>query len=148
MSSSPENVLNWDAIGVGASTLCMIHCVLTPILLAFAPAMAHFLPGGEFVHRSLAYVITGVGVLAFRAGYAVHRRKSVLLLLLAGIAAITVGAYAVPLLPSHLWEIAITVAGSALLITAHFRNRTMCRSCRTCSAPTENGRPNCGGSLS
>lgn len=35
----------------------MVHCLLLPFVLAFAPtpAMAHFLPANETVHRSLAY---------------------------------------------------------------------------------------------
>ena len=124
--------VNWDAVGVGTSTLCVIHCLLLPLALAFAPTLAHFLPGSEAVHRSLAYLLAGVGLLAFRAGYRVHRKKYVLALLLVGIAAVTVGAYADSLLPSHAWEVAITFTGSAFLIVAHRLNRTLCQSCKTC----------------
>jgi len=85
--------VNWDAVGVGASTLCVIHCLLLPVVLAFAPTLAHFLPGNEAVRRSLAYLLTGVGILAFRAGYRVHRKKFVLVLLMAGIAAVIVGSH-------------------------------------------------------
>ena len=122
MSSSPENVLNRDAICVGASTLCREHCVLTPTSLGSSLAMAHFLPGGEFAGRPLSYVTTGVGGRAFRAGYAVHRGKSVLLLVLAGIAAITVSAYDGP---QHIWEIAINLAGSACSLP-HFSGIEPC----------------------
>jgi peptidoglycan/LPS O-acetylase OafA/YrhL len=124
--------VNWDAVGVGASTLCVIHCLLLPVVLAFALTLAHFLPGSEAVHRTLAYLLAGVGLLAFRAGYRVHRKKYVLALLMVGIAAVTVGAYADPLLPSHSWEVAITFMGSAFLIVAHRLNRTLCQSCKTC----------------
>jgi hypothetical protein len=51
------------------------------------------LPGNEAVRRSLAYLLTGVGILAFRAGYRVHRKKFVLVLLMAGIAAVTLGSH-------------------------------------------------------
>ena len=124
--------VNWDVVGVGASTLCVIHCLLLPVVLAFAPTLAHFVPGNEAVHLSLAYLLTGVGILAFRAGYRVHREKFVLVLLMVGIAAVTVGAYAGSLLPSHSWEVAITFTGSAFLIVAHRLNRTLCQSCKTC----------------
>jgi MerC mercury resistance protein len=135
MSSVPRSLprVNWDAIGVGASTLCAIHCLLLPIALSFAPTLAHFVPGTEVVHRTLAYLLAAVGLIAFWNGYKVHRRRVVLFLLAIGILAITVGAYADSLLPNHTWEVLITVAGSLFLIVAHSLNRTLCRSCRVCN---------------
>jgi MerC mercury resistance protein len=103
MYSVPKSLprVNWDAIGVGASTLCAIHCLLLPIVLSFAPTLAHFVPGPEVVHRTLAFLLAAVGLIAFWAGYKVHRRKVVLLLLAVGIMGVTVGAYADFLLPTH-----------------------------------------------
>jgi len=132
-AQSSLSKINWDAIGMSASTLCVIHCVLLPFVLAFAPTLAHFVPGNEVVHRILAYLLAAVGLIAFWNGYKVHRRRVVLLLLAIGILAITVGAYADSLLPNHTWEVLITVAGSLFLIVAHSLNRTLCRSCRVCN---------------
>jgi uncharacterized membrane protein YfcA len=135
MSSASNGLqrVTWDAIGIGASTLCAIHCLLLPFVLAFAPTVAHFLPGDEVVHRTLACLLAAVGLIAFRSGYRIHRRKIVLVLLAAGIAGVTAGAYAGFLLPSHLWEIGITLFGGAFLISAHLLNRTLCRSCKVCA---------------
>ena len=33
--------VSWDAVGIGASTLCAIHCALVPFVLAFSPTLAH-----------------------------------------------------------------------------------------------------------
>ncbi len=33
-------------------------------------------------------------------------------------------------LPSHAWEVAVTVAGSCLMIAAHRYNHTFCADCR------------------
>ena len=129
--------ISWDALGIGASTLCAIHCLILPIALAFAPTLAHFVPGTEIVHRTLACLLAAVGLIAFWAGYKVHRRKIVLLLLTIGIMGVTVGAYADFLLPTHAWEVVITVCGSSFLIAAHYLNRTLCRSCRVCADQTD-----------
>jgi len=139
MSSVPNSPprVNWDAIGMGASTLCAIHCLILPIALAFAPTLAHFVPGTEIVHRTLACLLAAVGLIAFWAGYKVHRRKVVLLLLAVGILGVTLGAYAGSLLPTHAWEVLITVVGSSFLIAAHYLNRTLCRSCRVCADQTD-----------
>lgn len=110
----------------------MIHCLLLPFVLAFAPTVAHFLPGNEAVHRFLAYLLAAIGLVAFRVGYKVHRRKFVLILLAAGLAGVTVGAYTD--LPSHRWEVVITFIGGTYLILAHHLNRTLCRSSRACAS--------------
>jgi MerC mercury resistance protein len=135
MSSVPNSLsrINWDIVGIGASTLCAIHCVLLPIILAFSPTLVHFIPGGEAVHRALAYLLAAVGLIAFWTGYKIHRQKLILLLLSIGILGVTVGAYADSLLPSHRWEVLITLVGSSFLLVAHWLNRTLCRSCRTCA---------------
>jgi hypothetical protein len=134
MSSVPSSLrrVNWDNVGIAASTLCAIHCLLFPVMLAFAPTLAHFLPGSETIHRVLAYLLAAVGLVAFWEGYKVHRRKLVLLLLVVGIFGVTVGAYAGSLLPTHTWEVAITLTGSSFLVAAHYLNRTLCLTCRLC----------------
>jgi len=135
MSSVPSSLrrVNWDNVGIAASILCAIHCLLLPVTLAFAPTLAHFLPGSETIHRALAYLLAAVGLAAFWTGYKVHRRKLVLLLLVVGIFGVTVGAYAYSLLPTHTWEVAITLTGSSFLVAAHYLNRTLCISCHVCA---------------
>jgi uncharacterized membrane protein YfcA len=120
-------------VGIAASTLCAIHCLLLPVMLAFAPTLAHFVPGSETVNRVLAYLLAAVGLVAFWTGYKVHRRKLVLLLLVVKIFGVTVGAYADSLLPTHTWEVAITLTGSSFLVAAHYLNRTLCLTCRVCA---------------
>ena len=136
MSSAPNSLsrINWDIVGIGTSTLCLIHCVLLPIILAFSPTLVHIIPGDEGVHRALAYLLAAVGLIAFWSGYKIHRQKLVLLLMSIGILGVTVGAYADSLLPSHRLEVLITLVGSSFLIVAHLLNRTLCRTCRTCAA--------------
>ncbi len=134
LTSSPIR-LTADTLGIAASTLCFVHCLLTPVLLAASPALAHLLPGEESTHRALAIGIAVLGAVALLRGLRLHRRLRILWLLLAGLACISVGAWFGDRLPSHAAEIAVTLAGSALLITAHRLNHTFCRDCRTCTPP-------------
>jgi len=142
MSSVPNGLrrVNWDNVGIAASTLCAIHCLLLPGMLAFAPTLAHLLPANETIHRTLAYLLAAMGLVAFWIGYNVDRRKLVLLLLVVGIFGVTVGAYADSLLPTHTWEVAITLTGSSFLVAAHHLNRTLCRTCRVCADRSDTDR--------
>lgn len=121
-----------DQIGIWASGFCMVHCLLTPIVLSLSAVSAHFLPSEERTHRVLAVSIAFVGALAFVKGYRTHRRKWVPLLMAIGLAFILGGAWYGDHLPSHATEVAITLIGSGFMITAHRINHTFCGNC-SCS---------------
>jgi hypothetical protein len=134
-----------DAVGIGLSALCMIHCLAFPVVIAFAPAALKALPGDDATHRTLAVGIGLAGSLAFRSGYKVHGKRWILALFLLGMALVSAAAMiGEPALPA-LGEAAITICGSVLLVTAHWCNRSFCHSCvvsgchhETLAAPYQN----------
>jgi hypothetical protein len=121
-----------DQIGIWTSTLCVIHCLLTPVLLSFSAVSAHFLPSEERTHRTLAVVIATLGAIALVKGYRRHRSLRVLVLMVVGLAFIFGGAYWGNHLPSHGAEVLVTLVGSGFMIAAHRINHTFCRDC-SCS---------------
>lgn len=121
-----------DQIGVWASAVCVVHCMVTPVLISLSVVSVHLLPSEERTHRSLAVIIAALGALALVKGYRSHRRLRVLILMLTGLAFIFGGAYWGDLLPSHRAEVLVTLVGSAFMITAHRINHTFCRNCRSC----------------
>jgi hypothetical protein len=123
-----------DRLGTWTSALCLVHCLLTPALLSFSAVFAHFLPADESVHRILAVLVALFGTIALIAGFRRHRRHATLFLMLGGLGSIAGTAWLGDKLPSHAWEIAITMIGSGLMISAHRLNHTFCRSCECSSA--------------
>ena len=128
---------NWDTLGSMASLLCLIHCVLTPIVLTLSPTLATLLPGSRTTHQVLIFFVVSSGLLAFVSGYLKHRRRLVLLPMTAGIFLVACGAFGESYLHSTLNEALITMAGSILLILAHGLNRSFCHCCVKCSESQE-----------
>jgi peptidoglycan/LPS O-acetylase OafA/YrhL len=120
-------------MGVWTSALCVVHCLLTPVLISCSAVLAHFLPAEESVHRSLAVLVALFGTIALLIGFRKHRRTTTLLLMFGGLGCIAGAAWFGDKLPSHPYEVAITMVGSALMISAHRLNHTFCRSCE-CSS--------------
>lgn len=118
-----------DILGIGLSVLCLIHCLALPVLIAFAPVLLRNLPGDDATHRTLAVVIGFVGLLAFRSGYKVHRRRWLLCLFCLGLLLISVAAALGDVVLTGSGEATVTVAGGLLLVTAHLFNHSFCRSC-------------------
>jgi hypothetical protein len=131
-SRSRPFVFPVDQVGVWTSTLCVIHCVLTPVLLSLSVVSAHFLPSEERTHRTLAVAIAALGAIALVNGYRRHRSWRVLALMAVGLVFIFDGAYWGDHLPSHPAEVLVTMIGSGFMIAAHRTNHTFCRDC-SCS---------------
>ncbi|HWZ46421.1 MAG TPA: MerC domain-containing protein [Candidatus Saccharimonadales bacterium] len=123
---------NLDDLGACVSGLCLVHCVSMPLALAFAPTLAHLIPGDEIIHRLFAFLIVGAGVPSFAMGFRKHKKLRVWVLGISGLAVI-LGVLAFDdRFSSHGVEIAITSVGSLLLTAAHRVNRTFCRRCEQC----------------
>jgi hypothetical protein len=125
-----------DLIGVTASTVCLIHCLATPIAISLFPNIILYLPGDASFHRILASAVILLGVAAFIPGYRIHRRKRLLALVVTGMLLILTVAW----LGQHLnqaLELSLSIPGSMLLITAHLLNRSFCRQCTTCTEHPE-----------
>ncbi len=133
----PASISTWteraDRLGMIASAACFIHCLATPVILSLLTVYAHFVPSEEHTHRVLAVIVTILGALALALGYRRHRRISVFWFAALGLTFIFSGAFFGDLLPSHGYEVAITLAGSCFMIHAHRLNHTFCRKCKSCT---------------
>ncbi|WP_296943016.1 MerC domain-containing protein [uncultured Massilia sp.] len=118
-----------DAAGLLASTLCLLHCLALPLLLALFPALGW--TGGH--HHGFHEAMVGVALLAaaigLGPGFLAHRRRAVPLLGGAGLACLALAVFAVGPRWGHAAETALSVTGALLLCAAHWRNRVCCRHC-------------------
>jgi len=119
----------WDLAGIGASLLCILHCVATPLLVIALPALEVL---ERQTHAAFALGILCIGLLAFIPGYRRHRRSRVVLLGLVGFGMLTAGVLVPEGAMSETAEVTVTVLGGATLITAHLRNAYFCLLCRAC----------------
>lgn len=117
-----ERFTVWDRIGMGLSGVCLVHCLLVPVVLALLPLW----PVGEAVHAwmhpVLALGLVPVTLVALVAGYRRHRSREVVALLLSGLAVVLVAATWGHASPGAVGETTLTVAGSILLMVGHWRN--------------------------
>jgi peptidoglycan/LPS O-acetylase OafA/YrhL len=124
-----------DKLGMWTSALCVVHCILTPVLLSMSSVFAYLIPGEQRTHRTFAILVAALGAIALIQGFRTHGRRRILVLMALGLGFIFCGAYFSDRLPVHSYEVAITLAGSVLMITAHRMNHTFCRDCHTCTDP-------------
>jgi hypothetical protein len=113
----------FDRLAIGASTLCLLHCLALPALLVAVPALSVLLAVPEGFHVLAFALAVPTSAAALGLGHCRHRRMRPALVALLGLAAIGIGALG---RWSGAAETAITVAGSLLLAAGHtFNARAM-----------------------
>lgn len=109
----------FDGLGMGASVLCLVHCLGLPLLIAALPALASRIDPGEGFHIAVLLFAIPVSGLALVEGWRRHR----------GLAPLFVGSAGLVLLAAGLMfgseaaiETGLTVVGSLMLAGAHIAN--------------------------
>lgn len=116
----PAGHIDWiERAAVGASILCLIHCLALPILLAALPALSTILSVPESIHVwILAFAIPAAGA-ALVTGYRRHMARYPMVMGVIGLAFMAIGAFVF----ARQWlETPTTVFGSITLASAHVIN--------------------------
>ena len=109
-----------DVAAVSLSALCFIHCLALPLVAASLPFLALF-TGGEWVHWLFVGMAAPIAALAIGPVLRENPRAwRIPTLATAGVAFLLAGAFD---WPSHAWGTGLTVAGGALMASAHLLNQ-------------------------
>ena len=118
--SARANGTDWlERAAVGASAMCLVHCLALPVLVALAPALSSALSIPEGIHRWLLAAAVPMASAALLQGRAVHGGSWPLAVGCAGLFVMAAG--------TLVWsetdaETPMTVGGSAMLAVAHVAN--------------------------
>ena len=112
-----------DALGLLLSAICMLHCLLLPVLIAFGVGGAVTGLDSEWTHVVLLASVVPISAIAFVGGWIRHRRMQVLALGTLGVALLALAAFVLHPYFGKTADALVTTAGGALLAVAHWRNR-------------------------
>ncbi|MDE1190998.1 MAG: MerC domain-containing protein [Arachidicoccus sp.] len=114
--------INWDALGIGASLACAIHCALLPLVLSSLPVFGINIvdnKGFEFFMIGLACAI---GAYALSHGYKKHHKNIVPFILFFS------GMFF--LLAKEVWHqysVILLIPAVVLIVLSHYINFKLCR---------------------
>lgn len=126
IGTKPRYQVKWDAIGIGASLACAVHCVLLPIIFTTLSLFGVEILENPFLEVLTVSVSMGAGGWAIWKGYKrLHRQKAVLIYFWAGLLLMISGNF----IGHGPLEACFKIGGAILVITAHVRNWRGCRAC-------------------
>lgn len=75
LSSRMKLKINWDALGIGASLACAIHCALLPLFLNSLPLFGINIIDNHLFEGGMIALAFGVGCYALYHGYKKHHHS-------------------------------------------------------------------------
>ncbi len=114
-----------DSAAVLLSALCLVHCLLLPLIIAGLPLFAQFSEG--HLHAQMLVVVVPLSVVALGIGFRGHRNRSIIASGATGLMLLIIGA---TLAHGYLGIFAdrlFTIAGAFVLATAHYHNTVLTR---------------------
>ncbi|WP_206486521.1 MerC domain-containing protein [Thalassotalea sp. G2M2-11] len=118
-----------DRIGITATSLCALHCILLPILLPALPLLGiSYLADHTWEHVFL--IVTAIlGAIAMFSGFKRYHKKMYPFYLLV----IGVAVYWVKHDFSESVQPLFIIIGATLIVAAHVINLKLCNSCKQCT---------------
>lgn len=125
--TSRETIVSMDALGIFASTLCLIHCLAMPLVVAFLPLFGLQFLEGHGAHQVLAGFVVAFGLLAILPGYMKHRKPAVLAGLVVGLTLVLSATFGYVVGLSEAAELPLITVGNLVLVVSHLFNRKLCK---------------------
>lgn len=120
MKEAVEDTRFWDKLGICTSTLCLIHCIVPPVLMLFLPLNSAEIFDIEFVHDIFAVVVIGSVLIAIYPHFKSKQHQDIIGFASIGIILIVSAIFAHSF--SEISHTILTMIGSAFLITSHVKN--------------------------
>ena len=122
-----------DKASIGLSSICAVHCLVLPVLVALFPSLMVAGMQDERIHLGLLVLVVPVSAFALIMGCRQHRQLPIVCLGLVGILVLLFSA-----LFGHDWggeamEVTGTLLGAGLVACSHVLNFRLCKSSAVCN---------------
>lgn len=107
---------------MGLSALCLVHCLLIPVLLGFMPVLAETFIQHEHFHLVMVGFVLPVAALGLIPGYLRTRQVTALRWGFAGLFLLTAAALGGHEMFGERLEMVVSVIGATCLFRAHWLN--------------------------
>jgi MerC mercury resistance protein len=114
--------LNWDALGIGASLACAIHCALLPLFLSSLPLFGVNIIDNRVFEVGMILLALFIGSYSLYHGYKKHHHNGVpLALFFSGFIFLVLKQFFIR------FETWLLIPAVVLIISAHLLNYRFCR---------------------
>ena len=121
-----KSQLTSDKFAISFSAICMIHCLFAPSLIVLSYSSLALTLESELIHKAILLLTIPVSIFAISLGYKNHSNNSIIYTGIAGLT-ILISALLIGESISANAELILTILGSLMVITCHYRNYNACK---------------------
>ena len=121
-----KSQLTSDKFAISFSAICMIHCLFAPSLIILSYSSLALTVESELIHKAILLLTIPVSIFAISLGYKNHSNNSIIYNGIAGLT-ILISALLVGESIGENAELILTILGSLMVITCHYRNYNACK---------------------
>ena len=121
-----KSQLTSDKFAMSFSAICMIHCLFAPSLIVLSYSSLALTLESELIHKAILLITIPVSIFAISLGYKNHTNNSIIFTGIAGLT-ILISALLIGEIIDENAELIMTIIGSILVITCHYRNYKICK---------------------
>ena len=121
-----KSQLTSDKFAISFSAICMIHCLFAPSLIILSYSSLALTLESELIHKAILLLTIPVSNFAISLGYKNHSNNSIIYTGIAGLT-ILISALLIGESISANAELILTILGSLMVITCHYRNYNVCK---------------------
>ena len=121
-----KSQLTSDKFAISFSAICMIHCLFAPSLIVLSYISLALTLESELIHKAILLLTIPVSIFAISLGYKNHSNNSIIYTGIAGLT-ILISALLIGESISANAELILTILGSLMVITCHYRNYNVCK---------------------
>jgi hypothetical protein len=111
-----------DRVAIALSTICIVHCLAMPLIIALLPITALALGRDGHFHALMLWFVVPTSVVGLGLGVRVHKRFGIVALGAAAVAVLFAAAQWGHTAWNPSVEVGVNVAASVALAAAHWRN--------------------------
>ena len=121
-----------DRAAICFSSLCILHCLLLPLLLVAYPIGILVTLSDEIFHQIMVFLAAPLSLVSLNMGYGHHKRNQLIVFGGIGLVILVLPLVVPHELISESGETWLTVSGALILCMAHVVNFRLCTSDQTC----------------
>ena len=116
-----------DGLAISLSFICAVHCLFTPSFIILAPSLLSISFDNEFIHYLILVLAVPISVFALSIGYKTHKNLSIFVIGFLGLSILLFALFYGNALFGETGEKGMTLLGSIIVVSAHFRNLKVCK---------------------
>jgi hypothetical protein len=121
-----KSQLTSDKFAMSFSAICMMHCLFAPSLIVVSYSSLALTMESELIHKAILLLTIPVSIFAISLGYKNHSNNSIIYTGIAGLT-ILISALLIGESIGENAELILTILGSLMVITCHYRNYNACK---------------------